>query len=104
MEPQNIFSDKMNIGRPVFREFGFVRFKADTAQVSGQRVKPDVENVSRIIRQRYAPLQCRTAYRKIFQSALHERNDLVAARFRPDEIRILLIELKQSILKSRQLE
>ena len=82
----------------------FVIGTADGAQISGQRVKPDVENVRLFAGHRNAPAKRGARDAEIFQAAFDKADDFVFAGCRLDEIRILLVEIQQRLLKSGKLE
>ena len=57
-----------------------------------------------IARHRNAPRKTRPADGKIFESAPHKGDDLIAPRLRLNKLRMRLIMLQQLALKGRQLE
>src|SRR6185312_3988807 len=54
--------------------------------------------------ERDAPFERGARNREILQAAANEADDLIAAGFGPDEVRILLVMLQQTITERRQLE
>src|SRR4051794_33842760 len=94
----------MNVRRPELPEFFVVRVEAHAAQVSRQRIPPDIEDMRRIVRQRNTPFERRPADRQVLQAAANERADLIATSLGPDELRILLVEFQQLVLESRKSE
>ena len=97
VEADDLLADQVKIGRPQIVAF-------DGALVRGERVEPDVEDMVAFDRQRDAPLDRGPADRKIAQSLPHEREHFIAPRLGQDELRVLLVESQQFILKGRQLE
>src|SRR5436189_1988328 len=100
MKPNDFLPNQVHCRRPQLRET-LLRFgpEADAAQVSGQCVEPHVKDVAWIIRNRNSPLELGSTDRKVLQTASDERNDFIAPRFRPDEARLLLVQIQKFFLK-----
>jgi len=60
--------------------------------------------VGGLIRDGNAPLDGGPADGDVLKALLDESNDLVAARFRADEFRMVLVKLEQTFLERRELE
>ena len=107
MEAEDLLADEMHVDRPqalVVAPLPLRLAEAYRAHVGRQRVEPHVEDMFRIVRERDAPTQARSADREIPESAAHEREDLVAARFGLHEIRLGLVQVDQPLLVFRQAE
>src|SRR5215831_17723151 len=104
METQNVFPDEMGIDRPVFRKLRVTGFKADSTEIAGESIEPDIEYVRRIVRERNTPFQRFAADGQILQAAFNEGDDFITTAFRTDETRILLIQFQQPIPEFRQFE
>src|SRR5258707_2495515 len=92
----------MEIGGP---ESGFLILRAaDSAEIRGQRIEPDVKNVRLFAGNGNAPANRSTSDAQIAQAAFDEAENFIAARFRLDEFRMLGVPIEQRFLKSRKLE
>ena len=94
METDDIFTDQMQVCRPVFVEqFGTVAVAviADTGDVVGQRIQPYVSYMFRIKVYRYTPAEGSTGYTQILQSRKQEVvHHLVLSGYRLDELRMFI--------------
>ena len=99
VEAENFLADEMQIGGP---EAVLVGRAVDGADVADQRVEPDVGHVFAF--ERNAPFDGGAGDRKVLQTAAHEADDFVAARFGLDEIGIVLVMLQQLVREGRELE
>ena len=70
---------------------------ADARQIVDERVKPYVNHMFIVKGYGNAPIETRTRYAQIFQTAFHEFNHFIAARRRLNEIRIFFDELQPAI-------
>ncbi len=77
---------------------------ADGTEVSGERVEPNVENVRFLAGNGNPPANRGARDAEIAQAAFDEREDLIAARFGLNEVRILFVKIEQNVLKRRELE
>src|SRR5438874_13232642 len=102
VEPDDVFTDYVNVSWPVAAAFVFGT--AHGAEVRGESVKPDIENVRLFSGHRNAPANCGASDAEIFESAFDEANDFVAARFRLDEGRIFFVEIQKWLLEGGKLE
>ncbi len=104
MEPRNVLTDDMSIGRPVAPLFiGCIRI-SNCRDVIRQGVNPDIHDVLFITRNRNTPVECRARNRKVFQTRLYEAHDLVATFRRHDEAGILFVKFKKLVLIIGQTE
>ncbi len=71
---------------------------ARAGDVIGQRIDPDIHHMIGRSRHRHAPVEAGAADREVDQPALDEAQDLVAARFRADEVRVGGVEIEQGLL------
>ena len=92
VEANNVFADEMHVCRP--HPAPFELRAAHRAEISCKRVKPNIKNMRFFSRNGNAPPNGRARDAEIFEPAFHETHNLVAARFRPDEIRILFVEIE----------
>ena len=92
----------MHVGGPV--SLLFVIGAAHGAEISSQRVKPDVKNVRLFARNGNAPTNRRAGNAEITESAFDEAENLIAARFWLDEFRMLGVPMEQRLLKRGKLE
>ena len=106
VEARDILADEVVLHGPAGFELAFAGLVAvtDAGEVREQRVGPHVGNMPLVKRHGHAPVERGTADGEVFQAALHERDDLVAAGFRTDEVGVLVVELKQRLLELGQLE
>ncbi len=108
VKTQDVFADELQIGGPEFFEMllaaELIVAEADCRDVIRQRVEPHVHSVRGIVRHGNSPFDRDAADRKVVQSAAHKAHHFVAPRFGANEVRILLVKLKQTILKLRELE
>ena len=77
---------------------------ADAREIGQQGVGPHVGHVALVEGQRHAPVEGGAADGQVLQAALHEGDHLVLARFRADEVGVLLVELQQRLLELGKLE
>ena len=77
---------------------------AESRDVVGQRVEPDVDDVLFVAGNWNAPAETAAADGEIFEPAAHERDDLAARRLRLHEAGILFVELEQLAFKCGELE
>src|SRR5690606_27622479 len=75
---------------------------ADAGDVIGQGIDPDIHHVSFRTRNRNAPIKGGARNGKVLQPALYEGDDLIAALFGSDKIRVRLVQIKQLLLVSRE--
>jgi hypothetical protein len=80
MEPEDVLTDHVQVGRPVGRERLAMRVReADGGDVVGQRVEPDVHDVRGIAGYRNSPVEGGPRHREILQAAPDEAGHFVAA-------------------------
>src|SRR5579864_2955821 len=105
MEANDLLADHVNIRRPIMLKFFLVRLilgpKAYGSAVVAQSVKPDVNHVLGITRDRNPPLKRAAADGKIAQTALHKCDDFIPPGLRPYEVRMVLVLLQQLLCKCR---
>ncbi len=104
VEAHDVLADHVEIGRPVFRHPLGVVGVADGREVVGQRIDPDVHHVVRVVRHRDAPFQRGARNGEVLEAALHERDHLVAAGRRADEVRLVLVEREETVLEGAEAE
>ncbi len=108
VKPDDLFPDHVDVRRPVAVEFllrGFVfRAESNRGAIVTKRVKPDVNHVLWVAGNRDAPFERAPADGEIAQAALHKSDDLVAARFWTDKVRLLFVQLQQLVRERRELE
>ena len=102
VEAHDVFADEVDVGRPIALELLTVEF--ERRDVVRERVHPDVDDVIRRAWERNAPGDGGARDRQILQTLLDERDDLVHARGRIDEVRILPVVLEQRLGEARELE
>ncbi|EQB20212.1 hypothetical protein UNSWDHB_2470 [Dehalobacter sp. UNSWDHB] len=95
METDNIFANKMNIGRPVSFVFFAVRI-AQRRDIVDQGIEPDIDHMFRIKRDLDAPLEGRTRYTEIFKPAFNKPDHFISSRSRLNKIGMVLNILQQS--------
>ena len=105
VEADDLLADEVQVGGPE----GFVlavvgAAPAQGGDVVGQRIEPDVDDVLLVARHGDAPVEAGAGDGEIAQAALHEGDDFVAARLRPDEVGMLLVELEQRRSKAESLK
>src|SRR6266446_7826008 len=91
-----------DIGRPV-SNFLVIR-AADSTEIRGQRIEPDVKNVWLLARDGNAPANCGARDAEIAEAAFDKAENFIAAGFRLDKIRVLGIPVEKRFLKGRQFE
>ena len=105
VEAHNFLPNHLQIGWPVsFELAGIARRVAESRDVVGQRIQPDIDHVFGIVRHRNAPGKRAAADGKVLQSTFDERNDFVATRFRANPLRLFGIEAQELVGKCRELE
>ncbi|MCY1232635.1 hypothetical protein D9M72_451370 [compost metagenome] len=99
VEADDVLADHMDVGWPELGAWtlGIVEI-AGRGDVVRQRVDPDIHHVRRVVRNLDAPVEGGARNREILEARFHERNHLVAAFGRTDEIRIFLIVLQELVL------
>ena len=105
VEAQDVLADDV-VGRgpePVGEVLALAR-EAQRRVVVQERVEPDVEHVARVPRHRHAPRELGARERDVLQAALDERERLVVADARRDEVGVLLVELLEALLEGAQRE
>ena len=93
MKPGNVLADDMRGRRPKLRAGGCRIRKTSASKVIRQRIDPDIHHMARVAGHRNAPVEGRTADRKIGQPPFNKRNNFVAVFFRRHEIRSLPVKL-----------
>src|SRR5207245_11745527 len=93
-----------NVGRPPLAETLLIDPVADRRDVVEERVEPDVDRVLLIERDANPPLLAESRDIHIPQLGFHEIEHFIAARLRLNEVRVLLVKLRQTILEPRQRE
>src|SRR2546429_524953 len=102
MEADNFLADKMKISRPEYCLF--ILRAADSAEIGGQRIEPDVKDVRLFARDRNTPTNCGACDAEIPEAAFDKAENLVAARFGLNEIPVLGIPIEKRFLKGREFE
>src|ERR1700730_11656457 len=102
VETNDLLADQVNVGRP--ETAAFVFGTTDGAEVGGECVKPDVENVGFFAGNRDAPADRRPGDAKVLQPAFDEAQNFIAAGIGLDEVRVLFVEIEKGFLECRQLE
>src|SRR5579883_2289712 len=77
---------------------------ADGAEIRGEGVEPDVEDVRLFAGNGNAPADGGAGDAEVFQAAFDEADDFVSASFRLNEFGILAIEIEQRFLESGKFE
>ncbi len=93
VEPQNVLSDELDVGRPELLVAGHVPVVADGRDVVVEGVEPDVDRMLGVARHGDAPLDGRPGDAEVLEPAADEARDLVEAALRPDELGVLLVEI-----------
>src|SRR6266498_327419 len=109
MKTQNILADEMQTRPELFkanRLFAFGVPKANRRNVIGQRIKPYIHRVRRIIRHGNPPANGRlqTTNREILKTSADEALDLVISHIRLHKIRARFVQLKQGFIVIRKSE
>ena len=104
MEANDLLADQMELRGPILLPLQLVVAVADAAQIAGERVVPDVDDVLGIVRPGQAPLHGLAADGDIAQAGLDEALHLVAAEGGPDEIGLVLVKLQELVLEGGELE
>src|ERR1700739_500022 len=94
----------MKLRGPVFFPLQFVVAVADAAQIAGERVILDVNDVLGIVRPGQTPLHRFAADRNVAKAGFDEALAFVAAEGGSNESRLALIELQKLFLESGELE
>ena len=79
MEADDILADQVDVGRPIALEQLSAIGIADTGQIIGQRVEPDVHDMVRAARNLHPPVEAGARDRQVAEAALDEAQHLVAA-------------------------
>ena len=87
-----------------FSKRGHVPVVADGRDVVVEGVEPDVDRVLRVARDGDAPLDRGPGDAQVPEPAPDEARDLVEPALRPDEFRMLLVELEKPVLVGREPE
>src|ERR1700675_2523664 len=93
VEANDFLADEMEIGRPVSR-FLVIR-AADSAEICGERIEPDIKDVRLFARNWNAPANRGAGDAEIPEAAFDETENFVAARFRLDELRVPDVPIKK---------
>ncbi len=102
VEADDFFADEMEIGWP---ESGFLILRAaDSAEIGGKCVEPDVKNVRLFTRNGNAPANRSARDAEIAEAAFDKAEDFVATSFWLDEIGMLGVPIEKRLLKRRELE
>ena len=106
MKARDVLADEVVLHGPALLELAgaLLVAVADAREVGQQGVGPHVGHVAFVEGQRHAPVEGGTADGQVLQTALHEGDHLVLARFGADEVGVLLVELQQRLLKLGELE
>ena len=105
VEAGNLLADQVQLRRPVlFKPRLILRAVAERGDVVRERVEPHVDHMRRVVRHRNAPGKAGARDREIAQAAAHEGHDLIAARLRLDELRVLFVKGEQLVFKRGELE
>ena len=104
MEANDLLADQMELRGPIFFPLQLIVAIADAAQIAGERVVPDVDDVVGIVRPGQAPLDGFAADGDIAQAGLDKTLHLVAAEGGADEIGLVLVELEELVLEGGELE
>src|SRR4051794_37162403 len=83
MEADDVLADDMHVGRPIAPVLVALVGKADTGDVVGERVDPDIHHVLFVAGHLDAPVERRAGNREIAQAALDEAHHLVLAESGP---------------------
>src|SRR5437879_3498012 len=102
METDDVFSNDVHVGGPI--TLLLVIGTAHGAEISSQRVEPDIKNVRLFARNGNAPANRSPRDAEIAQAAFDKAKNLVAARFRLDEFWMLGVPIEQRFLKRGKLE
>jgi len=91
MKAGDVLADHVKLGWP---SAGEIRIgEASRGQIIGERVEPDIRGlrlpISRGTWERDAPREACTTGRDVLEATLDQREDLVAAAFRSQEVRML---------------
>src|SRR5712692_5687734 len=92
----------MNIGGP--ESCFFMLRAADSAEIRGQRVEPDVKNVRLFTGNRNAPANRSARDAQIAEAAFDEAENFVAAGLGPDEVGMLGVPVEKRLLECGELE
>ena len=111
VKAQDFLAHQLQVGRPELVKSGLARIglpEAGPAQVAGEGVEPDIENMIggflRRLGNGNAPLDGGTADRKVPQAAANEGDDFIAAGFGADEAGVVLIQREQGLLVGGEAE
>ena len=105
VEPDDVLADHVQVGGPVALEHRGVGVReADTGQVVGQGVDPDVHDVLGMVGNRHAPVERGARDRQVPQAPRDEADHLVAPDVGSDEVGVGLVVREQPVGVFRQLE
>src|SRR6185369_12233277 len=102
VKADDVFTYDVHVGWPEAATFVFRA--ADGGEIGSEGVEPDVENVRFLTGNGNTPTDGGAGDAEIFQATFDEAYDFVAARFRLDEVWILLVEIEQRLLECGKLE
>ena len=103
VELEDVLAHHVERRRPeALRQVLAVAREGERRVVVEQRVEPDVEDVARVPRDLDAPVELRAAERDVVQAAADERERLVVAVARADEVGPLGVELLERLLEARR--
>ena len=81
MKPEDVLPDHMNLCRPEMFEPSFIFAVTNCSEIVGERIKPDIDDMALIVRDRYAPSKADTADGKVFETFRDKPDHFVAAAF-----------------------
>ena len=102
MEANDFLADQMKLRGPILFPLQFVVAVTNAAQITGERVIPDVNDVLGIVRPGQAPLHGLAADGNVAQACFDEALDFVAAEGGTDEIGLALIKLAEAFPEKRR--
>ena len=101
METHDVLADNVHVCRPILLvEFAAVAVGvvAESRDIVGERVQPDVYDMPRVALYGYAPRERSTAYAKVLKSRLEKIVDhLVFTRYGHDELGMLVVILHEFV-------
>ena len=97
VETKNFFADQVQVGWPTI-------FAVDRADIGGESVKPDVEDVGGVGFDWNSPFDAGAGDGKVGETLFDKGENFIAANFGQHEIRIFFVELEQTVCKCRKFE
>jgi len=104
VEANDFLAYQMKLRGPILFPLEFVVAIADAAQIAGERIVPDVDDVFGIAGPGQAPFHGFAADGDVAQARFHPAQDFVAAEGRANEIGLFLVQFHEAVLERGELE